>query len=160
MARIMIVDDALFMRTVIRTIVEQAGHRVVAEARDGEEACEKYALYKPDLITMDITMHGMSGLEAVKSIIAQDKAAKIIMVSAMAQKSMVIQALKYGAKHFIIKPITVEQVIKVVNEVLGIKADIYIDRADFKEIKKTIADMKKTISDINQYIDSTDNEEK
>ena len=121
MAKIMVVDDTLFMRTLIKTILRKAGHIVVAEAKDGDEACRKYMMYKPDLVTMDITMHGMNGLEAVKEIVSYDKNARVIMVSAMSQKNMVIRALKNGAKHFIIKPITVEKVIKVVNEVMGKK---------------------------------------
>lgn len=152
MARIMVVDDTLFMRTFIKSILKQAGHNVVAEARDGEEALKKYMLYKPDLVTMDITMHGMNGLEAVKSILDQDKKAKIIMISAMSQKSMVIRAVKNGAKHFIIKPVTVEKIIKVVNEVLQIQADVYIDREDFKDIKHSIEEMKKAIMEIDNEV--------
>jgi two-component system chemotaxis response regulator CheY len=152
MARIMVVDDTLFMREFIKSILKEAGHYVVAEARDGEEALKNYMLYKPDLVTMDITMHGMNGLDAVKSIIEHDKAAKIIMVSAMAQKNMVIKAIKSGAKHFIIKPITVDNAIHVINEVLGVQADPYIDREDFKEIKQSIEEMKRAIVEIDRAV--------
>lgn len=145
MAKIMVVDDTLFMRTLIKSILKSAGHNVVAEAVDGQDALKKYMLYKPDLVTMDITMHGMNGLDAVKTILDHDKAARIIMISAMSQKSMVIKAVKNGAKHFIIKPITPEKVLKVVNEVLEIQADIYLDREDFKEIRQSIEEMKKAI---------------
>jgi two-component system, chemotaxis family, chemotaxis protein CheY len=150
MAKVLIVDDALFMRILIKSILKTAGHLVVAEAKDGEEAYRKYMMYKPDLVTMDITMHGMNGLDAVKCITDYDKNAKIIMVSAMSQKSMVIRALKNGAKHFIIKPITVEKVIKVVNEVMGIKGPVQIHKEDFKEIKQSIEEMKKTISEFDK----------
>lgn len=150
MAKIMIVDDTLFMRTLIKSILRKAGHIVVAEAKDGQEACRKYQIYKPDLVTMDITMHGMNGLDAVKAITSMDKNAKIIMISAMSQKNMFVSAVKNGAKHFIIKPITVEKVIKVVNEVLGIKSDINLDKEDFKEIKQSIEEMKKTIQEIDR----------
>lgn len=148
MARIMVVDDTLFMRTLIKTILQQAGHTVVTEARDGYEACKKYALYKPELVTMDITMHGMDGLDAVKNIVDYDKNAKIIMISAMSQKNMVIRALKNGAKNFIIKPITIEKVIKATNAVMGIKEEICFDKEDFKEIKQSIREMERAVKDI------------
>lgn len=149
----MIVDDTLFMRTLIKSIMKAAGHLVVAEAKDGDEAYRKYMMYKPDLVTMDITMHGMNGIDAVKRITDHDKNAKIVMISAMSQKSMVIRSLKNGAKHFIIKPITVEKVIKVINEVMGIKGDVYIDKEDFKEIKESIEEMKKTIGDFDKSVE-------
>jgi YesN/AraC family two-component response regulator len=138
------------MRALIRAILSQAGHVVVAEARDGEEALRNYMLYKPDLVTMDITMSGMNGLDAVKAIISNDKDAKIIMISAMSQKSMVIGAIRNGAKHFIIKPVTVEKVIGVINEVLGIKAEIRTNREDFKGIKQSIEEMEKAIVEIDK----------
>jgi len=155
MAKIMVVDDTLFMRTLIKTILRKAGHLVVAEARDGEEACMKYMMYKPDLVTMDITMHGMNGLDAVKQITSYDKNARIVMISAMSQKSMVIRALKNGAKHFIIKPITVEKVIKVVNEVMGIKGDVALEKEDFKDIKQSIEEMKKALKDFDAQENSS-----
>jgi two-component system, chemotaxis family, chemotaxis protein CheY len=150
MARIMVVDDTYFMRALIKAILSQAGHVVVAEARDGGEALRNYMLYKPDLVTMDITMSGMNGLDAVKAIISNDKDAKIIMISAMSQKSMVIGAIRNGAKHFIIKPVTVEKVIGVINDVLGIKAEIRTDREDFKGIKQSIEEMEKAIVEIDK----------
>lgn len=123
---------------------------MVAEAKDGDEACRKYMMYKPDLVTMDITMHGMNGLDAVKEIVSYDKNARIVMVSAMSQKNMVIRALKNGAKHFIIKPITVEKVIKVVNEVMGIKNDDMLDKEEFQDIKQSIEEMKKALKDFDK----------
>ena len=148
MARIMVVDDTYFMRAFIKSILKQAGHDVVAEARDGEEALKNYMLYKPDLVTMDITMYGMNGVDAVKAIITNDKTAKIIMISAMSQKSMVVGAIRNGAKHFIIKPVTIEKVVGVINEVLGIQTDICINREDFKGIKQSIEEMEKAIAEI------------
>jgi two-component system chemotaxis response regulator CheY len=148
MARIMVVDDTYFMRAFIKAILKQAGHTVVAEAKDGDEALRSYMLFKPDLVTMDITMYGMNGLDAVKAIISNDKNAKIIMISAMSQKSMVIGAIRNGAKHFIIKPVTIEKVVSVINEVLGIKAEICVDRDEFKGIKQSIEEMEKAIVEI------------
>lgn len=150
MARIMVVDDTYFMRALIKAILKQAGHNIVAEARDGDEALRNYMLYKPDLVTMDITMSGMNGLDAVKAIISNDKTAKIIMISAMSQKSMVIGAIRNGAKHFIIKPVTVDKIIGVINEVLGIKAKICTDREEFKSIKESIEEMEAAIIKIDK----------
>ena len=150
MARIMVVDDTYFMRALIKAILKQAGHEVVAEARDGDEALRNYMIYKPDLVTMDITMYGMNGIDAVKAIVSNDKAAKIIMISAMSQKSMVIGAIRNGAKHFIIKPVTVEKVIGVINQVLGIKAEIRSFGEDLKGIKESIEEMEKAIDQIDE----------
>ena len=104
-------------------------------------------MFKPDLVTMDITMQGMNGLDAVKCITDHDKNARIIMISAMSQKNMVIKALKNGAKHFVIKPITVEKLIAVINEVMGKQAETSIAIEDFKEIKNSIEEMKRAISE-------------
>jgi two-component system chemotaxis response regulator CheY len=150
MARIMVVDDTYFMRALIKAILKQAGHDVVAEARDGDEALRNYAIYRPDLVTMDITMSGMNGLDAVKAIISSDKAARIIMISAMSQKSMVVGAIRNGAKHFIIKPVTVQKVIGVIDEVLGIKTNISVEGEDFGDIKHSIEEMEKTIGEMDK----------
>lgn len=150
MARIMVVDDTYFMRALIKAILKQAGHDVVAEARDGEEALRNYMIYKPDLVTMDITMFGMNGIDAVKAIISMDKAAKIVMISAMSQKSMVVGAIKNGAKHFIIKPVTVEKVVGIIDQVLGIKSEIHHSNDDFGGIKQSIKEMEKAIVQIDK----------
>lgn len=150
MARIMVVDDTYFMRALIKAILKQAGHDVVAEARDGEEALKNYMIYKPDLVTMDITMYGMNGIDAVKAIVSVDKAAKIIMISAMSQKSMVVGAIRNGAKHFIIKPVTLEKVIGVIDLVLGIKSKINNSNEDFSGIKQSIEEMEKAIVEIDK----------
>lgn len=119
MARIMIVDDASFMRMLIRKIVVEAGHTVVAEAENGEIAIAKYKEFKPDLTTMDITMPEKNGIEAVKGIKAFDPDAKIIMCSAMGQQAMVIEAIQAGAKDFLVKPFQQERVIEAVRKVIG-----------------------------------------
>lgn len=122
MARVLIVDDSTIMRRNLKTILIQAGHTVVDEAINGGQAQLMYRTHVPDLVTMDITMPNVNGIEAVKLIRKDFPEAKIIMVSALDQRSMVLEALKEGAKHYIIKPIDPETVVKVVNKVLG--ADI------------------------------------
>lgn len=121
MSTILVVDDSAIMRRNLVTIFTQAGHTVVAEAINGGQAHSFYRNYLPDLVTMDITMPGLNGIEAVKLIIGDYPDAKIIMVSALNQRNMVFEALELGAKHYLIKPITPEAVITVVNKVLGIK---------------------------------------
>jgi DNA-binding NarL/FixJ family response regulator len=118
MARILIVDDSTVMRKNLRTILTVAGHEVVAEANDGRQAFMLYLQFKPELVTMDISMPNMSGVEAVGEIIKKDPAAKIIMISALNQKQMVFEALKNGAKHYIIKPIDPTVLNSIVNSVL------------------------------------------
>lgn len=104
MAKIMVVDDAAFMRMMLSNMLTKMGHEIVAEADNGKAAIEAYGKNKPDIVTMDITMPHMNGIDAVKGIMAVDPAAKIVMVSAMGQKEMVIEAVKAGAKDFIVKP--------------------------------------------------------
>ena len=121
MARILVVDDSIVMRKNIMSILTQAGHTIVGEAMNGGQAHLVYKTYLPDLVTMDITMPGMNGIDAVKLIIKDYPDAKIIMVSALAQRNMVFEALESGAKHYLIKPITPDSVITVVHKVLGIE---------------------------------------
>lgn len=102
--RILIVDDALFMRGVLKKILEEHGYEVVGEGKNGVEAIEKYNALKPDLVTLDITMPDMTGLDALKAIRAIDNKAKVIMCSAMGQSSMVLEAIRNGAMDFIVKP--------------------------------------------------------
>jgi two-component system chemotaxis response regulator CheY len=121
MAKVMIVDDAAFMRMMLRTMLIEGGHEVVGEAANGLEAVQNFMRIKPDLITMDITMPEMDGVEAVREIRKLDPSAKIIMCSAMGQKAMVVDAITAGAKDFVVKPFQKERVIESVNKVLGIK---------------------------------------
>ncbi|GAU77487.1 response regulator [Fusibacter sp. 3D3] len=118
MARIMIVDDSTVMRMNLKKILTDVGHTIVAEAQNGKEACAQYEKYRPDLVTMDISMPVMTGVEATKAIVSKFPDAVIVMISALNQKKMVYDALKNGAKHYIIKPIDQEKVISVLNEVL------------------------------------------
>lgn len=118
MKRILIVDDSSVMRKNLRLILGREGYDVVAEAANGQEACRAYAEHQPDLVTMDITMPVMSGIEAVKAIIRSDPKARIMVISAFDQRSMVFEAMEYGAKHYIIKPITAEKLLQAVRQVL------------------------------------------
>lgn len=118
MANILIVDDSSIMRRNLRSMLTQAGHTVVAEASNGSQAYLQYAAHKPDLVTMDITMPIMNGIEAVKKIIADFPDASIIMISALDQKMMVFEALECGAKHYILKPITVSKILTTIEQVL------------------------------------------
>lgn len=110
--RILIVDDAMFMRGVLRGILEQNGYEIAGEAENGIEAIEKYKELKPDLVTMDITMPDMTGLVALKAIKELDNDAKVIMCSAMGQNAMVMEAIKNGALDFIIKPFKASAVLE------------------------------------------------
>ncbi|MBS8263667.1 response regulator [Mesobacillus sp. LC4] len=118
MARILIVDDAKFMRITLTNILKKANHEIVGEAENGREAVALYRELKPDLVTMDITMPEMSGLDAVKEIKKDFKDAKIIMCSAMGQQKMVVDAIEAGAKDFIVKPFDDSQVVDSVSRVL------------------------------------------
>jgi len=118
MARILIVDDSTVMRKNLYSIFSKNGHEIVGEAVDGRQAIISYITLKPDLVTMDITMPKLSGVDAVKEIIKKDSNAKIIMLSALNQKQMVFEALNNGAKHYIIKPIDSDNLLAVVDEVL------------------------------------------
>ena len=115
---VLIVDDAAFMRMMIKDILSKNGYQIVGEAENGIKAVEKYAELKPDLVIMDITMPEMDGIEAVKRIRAVDSGATIVMCSAMGQQAMVIEAIQAGAKDFIVKPFQPERVLEAVNKVL------------------------------------------
>ena len=97
MAKILIVDDNAFMRNTIKGVLTQAGFEIVGEASDGVEAVSTYGSAQPDLVTMDITMPNMDGVEALKELLKQDPAAKVVMVSAMGQESLVVEAVTAGA---------------------------------------------------------------
>lgn len=119
MKRIMIVDDSAIMRKNLRSILTQAGYDVIAEAANGEEAFQTYVRLVPDLVTMDVTMPILNGLDAVKKIRASYANACIIVISAFDQRSMLFDALEHGAKHYIIKPITAEKLLNVVEKVIN-----------------------------------------
>lgn len=118
MARVLIVDDAIMMRKTIANMLTKAGHSIVDEATNGELAVKAYQKYRPDLVTMDITMPGVDGISALAQIMAIDPEAKVIMVSALGQKHKVFDALQAGAKSYILKPFKEEKLLGVINEVL------------------------------------------
>lgn len=117
--RILIVDDAAFMRMMIKDILVKNGYEVVGEAADGFQAVEKYKELKPDLVTLDITMPEKDGISALKDIRSFDPEAKVIMCSAMGQQAMVIDAIQAGAKDFIVKPFQADRVIEAIKKILG-----------------------------------------
>lgn len=114
--RVLIVDDAAFMRIKLKDILEKNGYEVAGEAQNGIEAVDKYKESKPDLVTMDITMPEKDGVEALKEIKAFDPEATILMCSAMGQQSMVMDAIRAGAIDFIVKPFDTERVIKALDK--------------------------------------------
>ncbi|NLM83188.1 MAG: response regulator [Clostridiales bacterium] len=116
MARIMVVDDAAFMRITIKNMLKKSAHEVVAEAENGKVAVERYKQFLPDIVTMDITMPEMDGLKALKEIMAINPKAKVIMVSAMGQEAMVREAILSGAKGFIVKPFKEEGIIAAIDK--------------------------------------------
>ena len=120
MAKILIVDDAAFMRMMIKKLLEKNGFEVVGEAIDGLEAIEKYRSLQPDLVMMDITMPNVTGLEALKAIKQEFPKAKIVMCSAMGQESYVIESIKSGALDFLVKPFQDDKVIETVKKHLGL----------------------------------------
>ena len=119
MKRVLIVDDAAFMRVSIRNIVSKNGYEVAGEAENGAVAVQKYAELHPDIVTMDITMPEMDGIQALREIKKVDAGAKVIMCSAMGQQAMVIESIQAGAKDFIVKPFQAERVIEAVKKVVG-----------------------------------------
>ena len=116
--RVLIADDASFMRQMIREIIEPEGYEVVGEATDGDEAVEQYDSLHPDLVTMDIVMPKRSGIDAVKEIIGKAPDACVVMCSALGQEALVMEALQAGAKDFIVKPFKPDNVLETIKKVL------------------------------------------
>lgn len=119
MARVLVVDDAAFMRTVVRDALTRGGHEVVGEASDGNQAVERYRRLRPDVTTLDITMPDKDGLAALAEIIALDPEARVIMCSALGQESKVLQSIRIGARDFLVKPFGAEHVIGAVDKALS-----------------------------------------
>lgn len=117
--RVLIVDDAAFMRMMVKDILSKNGFEVVGEAENGRVAIEKFKELRPDLVTMDITMPEMDGIQAVREIKGIDSNSKIVMCSAMGQQAMVIDAIQAGAKDFIVKPFQPERVLEAVRKALS-----------------------------------------
>jgi two-component system chemotaxis response regulator CheY len=116
---VLIVDDAAFMRMMIKDILSKNGYNIVGEAENGEVAVQKFKELQPDLVTMDITMPTMDGIQALKAIKETAADAKVIMCSAMGQQAMVIESIQAGAKDFIVKPFQADRVIEAVKKVIG-----------------------------------------
>jgi two-component system chemotaxis response regulator CheY len=119
MGKILIVDDTLFMRTLLKNILFSGGHTIVGEAGDGEDAVAKYKELKPELVTMDVVMPKMNGIEALKAIRTLDGAAKVVMCTAVGQEQMVKLAIKNGARGYIVKPFQAPKVLEEVKAVLN-----------------------------------------
>ena len=118
MAKILLVDDAAFMRMMLKTTLTQAGYTEILEAADGAQAVETYQAEKPDMVFMDITMPNKDGLEALKEIKALDPEATVVMCSAMGQEAMVMDSIKSGAKDFIVKPFKPERILSTIKKIL------------------------------------------
>jgi len=116
--RVLIVDDAIFMRKMLADILKKEGYGICGEAENGAQAVEKYKDLNPDLVTMDIIMPDMSGIDAVKEIIKFDPNAKIIMVSAMGHQTLVVEAIQAGAKDYVVKPFQPSRVLEAVQRVM------------------------------------------
>ncbi|RKP54114.1 response regulator [Cohnella endophytica] len=119
MAKIMVVDDAAFMRMVLKNILTEGGHEIIAEAINGEDAVHHYLKCTPDLVTMDITMPEMDGIAALKELIKINPLVKVVMCSAMGQQGMVLEAIYSGAKDFVVKPFQKERVLESVMKALA-----------------------------------------
>nr|WP_302595208.1 response regulator [uncultured Cellulosilyticum sp.] len=117
--KVLIVDDAAFMRMMIKDILSKNGYEVAGEAENGLKAVDKYKELTPDLVLMDITMPEMNGIDAVKAIKGFDPGAKIVMCSAMGQQAMVIESIQAGARDFIVKPFQADRVLEAVRKVVG-----------------------------------------
>lgn len=115
---VLVCDDAIFMRTMISDILSQAGYEVVGEAETGTQAVERFSELNPDLVTMDIVMPGMGGIDAVREILKIAPSARILMCSAMGQQALVIEAIQAGAKDFVVKPFQPSRVLEAVQRVL------------------------------------------
>jgi two-component system, chemotaxis family, chemotaxis protein CheY len=120
MTKVLVVDDALFMRTALSNMLEEWGFEIVAQAANGKEAVAMYKEHSPDLVTMDLTMPVMSGLDALKLIMQDDPEAKVIMITALGQQRIIVDALENGAKDFVTKPFQPENLKEVVFNVLKI----------------------------------------
>ena len=115
---VLVCDDAIFMRTMVGDILTQAGFEIVGEAESGVEAVERYRELRPDLVTMDIVMPDMSGIDAVREIVKIDPEARVLMCSAMGQQGLVVEAIKAGAKEFVVKPFQPSRVLEAVTRAL------------------------------------------
>ncbi|WP_018962672.1 response regulator [Coprothermobacter platensis] len=117
--KVLIVDDAAFMRMMIKNVLTQNGYEVAGEAANGQEALGLYDKTKPDLVTLDITMPEMDGIQTLKELLKRDSSANVIMVTAMGQQQLVIEAIQLGAKDFVVKPFQPDRLLDAVRKALG-----------------------------------------
>lgn len=119
MARVLVVDDAAFMRKMVTDALSGGGHEIVGEAGNGVEAVARYQELRPDVMTLDITMPEKDGIAALKEIISVDPGAKVVMCSALGQESKVLESIKLGAKDFVVKPFQADRVLGAIEKALG-----------------------------------------
>jgi two-component system chemotaxis response regulator CheY len=119
MARVLVVDDAAFMRKMVTDALSGGGHEIVGEAGNGDEAIARYQELRPEVMTLDITMPEKDGLSALKEIIALDPGAKVVMCSALGQESKVLESIKLGAKDFVVKPFQADRVLSAIDKALA-----------------------------------------
>ena len=119
MARVLVVDDAAFMRKMLSDTLVKAGHEVVGQAANGQEGVDQFRALRPDLTTLDITMPEVDGLSALRQILSFDPTARVIMCSALGQESKVLESVKSGAKDFIVKPFNADRVVEAVSRALA-----------------------------------------
>ena len=119
MARVLVVDDAAFMRKMVSDALSGGGHEIVGEAANGAEAVQRFQELRPDVMTLDITMPEKDGLAALREIIAVDPGAKVVMCSALGQESKVLESIKLGAKDFVVKPFQADRVVEAVGKALA-----------------------------------------
>jgi two-component system chemotaxis response regulator CheY len=119
MARVLVVDDAAFMRKMVTDALTGGGHEIVGEAANGSEAVQRFQELRPDVMTLDITMPEKDGLTALREIIAVDPGAKVVMCSALGQESKVLESIKLGAKDFVVKPFQADRVVSAIEKALG-----------------------------------------
>jgi two-component system, chemotaxis family, chemotaxis protein CheY len=119
MARVLVVDDAAFMRKMVSDVLTKGGHEVVGEAGNGTEAVDRYAELRPEVTTLDITMPEKDGLAALREIIQLDPAARVVMCSALGQETKVLESIKAGAKDFVVKPFQPDRVLEAIGKALA-----------------------------------------
>ena len=153
---IMIVDDAMYMRAILKKILEGAGYNVVAEAEDGDSAVKTFRIFMPDIITMDINMPSMSGLDALRSIMKIKPDTKVVMVSAAGQKNNVISSIARGAKGFIVKPFHKDKVLEVIEQLVAGNKDALDISEDVQENSEIELSYKEIMS---RFVEKTEIEQ-
>lgn len=143
MANILIVDDSMLERKVLSDIMTMLGHNIIGQAKNGEQAIEEYTRLKPDLVTMDLTMGGIDGAEAISKIVAADPEARIVVVSSHQEGQVILDALERGARHFLIKPLSLEKVAKVLTNILQQPFDKDKQHELISRVKKNVCTQEK-----------------